>query len=236
MNSRLRLRTLQTPLLAVALFAAGSLLASAPVSAGPPSPHEVHREIHGHLRHVLGGVHDALSVLASIPVMLDLHVHPEYEVYLGGQEYYGPHGHYHPLYRFPIWVDGAVVYRPQVYCGGRLFVAGGGYAPYYGPDRYRYQGYRDYRSYGSYGSYGSYRNHGSYQSHPNRRGDRYSREYRNDRGSSSYRSHSGQSRGNARYGRDGRDDRGRSRQAVRGSDSPQRHSGDRGRDRGQGRR
>ena len=113
MNSRLRLRTLQTPLLAVTLVAAGSLLASTPVSAGPPSPHEVHREIHGQLRHVLGGVHDALSVLASIPLMLDLHVHPEYEVYLGGQEYYGPHGHYHQLYRFPLWIDGAVVYRPQ---------------------------------------------------------------------------------------------------------------------------
>ena len=227
MNSRLRLRTLQTPLLAVALFAAGSLLASAPVSAGPPSPHEVHREIHGHLRHVLGGVHDALSVLASIPVMLDLHVHPEYEVYLGGQEYYGPHGHYHPLYRFPIWVDGVVVYRPQYYCGGRLFVAGGGYAPYYGPDRYRYQGYRDHRDYRSHRSYGSYQGH---QSH---RGYRDSREYRNDRGRSGYRSHSGQGRGEARYDRDGRD---RGRQAARGSDSRQRHSGDRGRDRGQGRR
>jgi len=47
-----------------------------------------------------------------------------YSPYLAGRVYYAPQHHYHVTYRFPVFVDGAVVYRPYDYCGDRLFVAG----------------------------------------------------------------------------------------------------------------
>lgn len=43
--------------------------------------------------------------------------------YYAGRAYYAPHHHYHAAYRFPVYVNGAVVVRPYSYCGDEVFVA-----------------------------------------------------------------------------------------------------------------
>lgn len=47
-----------------------------------------------------------------------------YQPYYGGRVYYGPHHHYHAYYNFPVYVGGAVAYRPYYYCGDSLFING----------------------------------------------------------------------------------------------------------------
>jgi hypothetical protein len=45
-----------------------------------------------------------------------------YRPYYAGPVYYGPHHHMHVTYRFPVFVNGVVTYRPYTYCGDDLFV------------------------------------------------------------------------------------------------------------------
>lgn len=146
MHSPLRLRSLPTSFATAALLVAGTFFAAAPASAGPPSPREVHRQVRGHLLDVLGGIHDLARVLDPIPLFLEVATRGDLEVYFDGQEYYGPHRHYHDVYSFPVLVDGVVVYRPHVYCDARLFSGVGGYYPrnniYYRSDEFRsHRGY-----------------------------------------------------------------------------------------------
>jgi hypothetical protein len=75
-----------------------------------PDPLGIHHEVRGLLRD-----------LAHVPLALH-HQHLRHlEVFFGGNVYYAPHRHLHASYAFPVWLDGAVVYQPYAYCGGRLF-------------------------------------------------------------------------------------------------------------------
>jgi len=46
------------------------------------------------------------------------------EWFYAGEVYNRPHHHYHAAYRFPVYVNGGVVYRPYYYCHDRLFEYG----------------------------------------------------------------------------------------------------------------
>jgi len=78
-------------------------------------PVEVHRGHQGH-----GGNHGVRYV--AVP----RHVHGAYwgdiHYRYAGRSYYGPHHHYHTVYRFPVLVGGVVTYRPYYYCNDALFV------------------------------------------------------------------------------------------------------------------
>jgi len=47
-----------------------------------------------------------------------------YRAYDRGLVWYAPHGHYHSVYAFPVFVDGRWISRPHVYCDGALVVGG----------------------------------------------------------------------------------------------------------------
>lgn len=65
----------------------------------------------------------------AIPRVLvdaDLHL---YNSYHHSRVYYAPHKHYHVIYRFPVYVDYGVEYRPYAYCEDKFFAVGS-----FGPD------------------------------------------------------------------------------------------------------
>ena len=100
-----------------ALFAAGVLFASTGARADfpfPPSPRELHHEVRGL-------VHDVLRTLDRIPVEIHAELVGDLSPFLAGNVYFAPHRHYHETYSFPVWIDGAVYYRPYVYCNHRLY-------------------------------------------------------------------------------------------------------------------
>ena len=122
---------------------------------------------HGHSHHDShhdswrGGWHGGHHGYVAIP--RTIHYGGWHAPYYSSSVYYGPHHHRHTVYRYPVWVDGAVVYRPYAYCGNHLFIAAsvplpqiaigftvGSYAPApYGPYEGGYvyappyDGYRD---------------------------------------------------------------------------------------------
>jgi len=57
-----------------------------------------------------------------VPQVIAVEHRGDYRPYFTGRSYYAPHHHYHAAYRFPVWVNGAVAYRPYSYCDDRLFV------------------------------------------------------------------------------------------------------------------
>lgn len=57
-----------------------------------------------------------------VPQVITVEHRGDYRPYYKGRSYYGPHRHYHNSYRFPVYVNGAVVHRPYAYCGDQLFV------------------------------------------------------------------------------------------------------------------
>lgn len=59
----------------------------------------------------------------AVPRVLYAREREVFSPYFAGQVYYRPHHHYHIVYRFPVLVDGVVVYQPYYYCENRLFVA-----------------------------------------------------------------------------------------------------------------
>lgn len=54
-------------------------------------------------------------------VHTDVHL---YEPYYYGRSYYHDHSHYHTIYRFPVYVEGHLEYRPYAYCDGSYFAVG----------------------------------------------------------------------------------------------------------------
>lgn len=107
-------------LLAGSLALAGALVAPSPARAhglpAPPSPRVVHEVIHD-------GLHDLLRELAYVPTAIERAHERHLQLFFGGRIYEPRHRHEHVVYRFPVWVDGAVTYRPYAYCGGRLYGA-----------------------------------------------------------------------------------------------------------------
>ena len=47
-----------------------------------------------------------------------------YGDYYYGRVYHGGHRHHHRVYRFPVYVEGALAYRPYAYCGDRYYATG----------------------------------------------------------------------------------------------------------------
>jgi hypothetical protein len=99
------------------LAAAALLMAPSPAQAlpFPPSPRDVHNRI----------VHDVRHVLELPRAIHRAHV-DAFRSFYRGQAYYGPHHHYHAVYRYPVYgAAGHVYYRPYSYCNDALFIAGG---------------------------------------------------------------------------------------------------------------
>lgn len=100
--------------LAVSLLLAGMIFApSREARAGLPSPLELHRSIRE-------GVHDVFRALGSVPEEIARAHERHLRIFLDGRSYDRGHHHYHEVYRFPVWADGHVAYRPYTYCNGRL--------------------------------------------------------------------------------------------------------------------
>jgi hypothetical protein len=59
-----------------------------------------------------------------VPTVLYARQRRDFRPYYAGEVYYRPHHHYHAAYRFPVSVNGGVVYRPYYYCHDRLFEYG----------------------------------------------------------------------------------------------------------------
>ena len=104
--------------LAISLAAAGALAVATPAAAEHDSLLGLRIGVHAH-------VHDVLRELGRVPDRIHAHHRAHLDVFLGGRSYYAPHRHHHVTYSFPVWVDGAVVYRPYVYCDDVLFSPAG---------------------------------------------------------------------------------------------------------------
>lgn len=100
---------------AVALATATLLSPSVARAEFPlPLPHEIHQEVRAH-------VHDVLRTIGRIPVQIAYGQSRDFEIFLGGSSYYGPHRHNHVIYNFPVYIDNNVYYRPYTYCNDRLY-------------------------------------------------------------------------------------------------------------------
>lgn len=60
---------------------------------------------------------------SRIPQRIHVKERHVYREHYTGRTYHRGHHHYHAAYRFPVWVNGAVAYRPYNYCGGHLFLS-----------------------------------------------------------------------------------------------------------------
>ena len=108
---------------AVIVLAAGLVAAPSMASAGGHKHHKHHGH---HKHHHHGGSHGYAHGprYKTVPRVIHLASPGYYSPYLVGRAYYAPHHHHHSRYRFPVLVNGAVVYRSYNYCGDNLFVAG----------------------------------------------------------------------------------------------------------------
>jgi hypothetical protein len=101
------------------VIAMAAALVVAPMASAGGHGHGKHK----HHRH--GHSHgNAYGHYKTVPRVIHLGGPGYYSPYLVGRAYYGPHHHHHARYRFPVYVNGAVVYRSYNYCGDNLFVAG----------------------------------------------------------------------------------------------------------------
>ncbi len=71
---------------------------------------------HGHRGHGNGHF--------EIPRAIHRHGYHPYRDYYHGRVYYRGHGHYHDVYRFPVYSGYRVDYRPYAYCDGGFFASG----------------------------------------------------------------------------------------------------------------
>ena len=106
-------------LIPAALFGVGLLVAAAsPAIAKDHGKHGKNgkgSQSHGRQ------VHHAHS---RVPRVIAVGHRGSYRPYFTGRSYYAPHRHYHAAYRFPVYLNGAVVHRSYPYCGDHLFVSG----------------------------------------------------------------------------------------------------------------
>lgn len=56
-------------------------------------------------------------------VIIHNHRH-QYKDYYNSRVYYRDHRHHHDIYRFPVYVEGRLTYRPYAYCEGNYFATG----------------------------------------------------------------------------------------------------------------
>ncbi len=97
--------TLRTGFVSACFLGALALLAPE-AEAGHRHPHKA--SVHPHARFV--------------PRTMAIEHRATFAPFYTGRVYSRGHRHFHSTYRFPVVVDGFVVYRPFTYCDGRLFV------------------------------------------------------------------------------------------------------------------
>src|SRR5262245_3411407 len=119
-------------LITAAALAAGVFAFPAPALAdGGGHGHGYgHGNGHGHAYGHSNGPAHGYAGYPTVPRTIVVAQRGYYQPYYGGRVYYGPHHHYHAYYRFPVYVDGVVAYRPYYYCNDALFVSGGAVLPH----------------------------------------------------------------------------------------------------------
>lgn len=82
---------------------------------------------HGHYhtpgswcRHTSHGLHGWFE----IPRWIRHEVRHNLRDFYYDQVYYADHGHYHTIYRFPVYIDATLTYQPYAYCEGKFFATG----------------------------------------------------------------------------------------------------------------
>jgi len=101
-------------LMAAALMAACLVAFPAPANAHRGhSKHASRAEAHGHDKHY-----------KKVPRVIVSAQRGYYSPYFDARVYYAPHRHHHARYLFPVFLNGAVVYQPYLYCGSNLLVSG----------------------------------------------------------------------------------------------------------------
>ena len=118
-------------LISAALFGAALLVAAgAPAIAKDNGHHGNNGRGHGNQgNHGNPGNHgnqgrQVRPAQYRVPSVITVEHRGDFRPYFTGRTYYAPHHHYHAAYRFPVWVNGAVAYRPYAYCDDHLFVTG----------------------------------------------------------------------------------------------------------------
>lgn len=71
------------------------------------------------------GIHRNHRGFGRVPHRISARHRHDYGRFYRGRVYYKRHRHHHALYRFPIFVDGRLVYRNYAYCGDALFLSAG---------------------------------------------------------------------------------------------------------------
>ena len=101
------------------LVSLGLLLGASPAEAGNGHGKKSHWK-HGHgNKH--GEFRRARRPVFVVPSFIPARRVAEYHPYVLQRSWYRPHNHRHVVYRFPVYTDFGVVYRPYTYCGDHLF-------------------------------------------------------------------------------------------------------------------
>ena len=115
--------------LAKSLVLAGAAIAALSLAATPAVAHGHgrgrHGDAHGHAGH--GAVYAPGPAYrpVAVPHRIVYRDVRAYRPWYAGTSWYGPHRHAHAVYRFPVYVNGAVVVQPYTYCGEHAFVSAG---------------------------------------------------------------------------------------------------------------
>jgi len=96
-----------------------AILAAFPSSSKADHRQRIQRHVHKHMKRL----HTTPFVHPAVPRRIFVESRSRYHPYSTGRIYYGPHRHHHSSYRFPVFVNGAVVYRPYTYCGDQVFLS-----------------------------------------------------------------------------------------------------------------
>ena len=100
------------------LVSVGLLLGASPAEAG-----HGHHGNHGnpHWKHGHGEYRRSYRPVFVVPSYIPAPRVVEYQPYVVQRAWYRPHNHRHVVYRFPVYTDFGVVYRPYTYCGDHIF-------------------------------------------------------------------------------------------------------------------
>ena len=96
-----------------------ALLVAFPSLSRAEHRHHGHGNPHGHSRKA----YLEPRFRPPVPRRLIVQERSYTQPFFTGRSYYRPHHHYHAAYRFPVFVNGVVAYRPFHYCGDRIFVS-----------------------------------------------------------------------------------------------------------------
>jgi len=103
------------------LVSVGLLLGASPAEAG--HGHHGNHGNHGnpHWKHGHGEYRRSYRPVFVVPSYIPAPRVVEYQPYVVQRAWYRPHNHRHVVYRFPVYTDFGVVYRPYTYCGDHIF-------------------------------------------------------------------------------------------------------------------